>query len=260
MRTYPKSLYYTPEELDANFKRFCYEMLNVMLVGMFATTLLSFIVAVRRFGIVPGGSPLVMILGAIAIIVLLSLWATKGLGKESMLVLLVLSIMFAGEANYVQMWNNFQSRPTITHKQAERLYTKAGNLNIFARISDTNLINKYPTTILENKAQYDKIMKADEPKAFVFFKVGCPYCERAHDTIMKEAREAGVENKIHFVNYESDLGIELEYKYHINRSTTIIVQSAGHSWGAVSQSVYKNGERQLTPDTASIKYAMQLLK
>lgn len=260
MRTYPKSLYYTPEELNENFKRFCYEALNVMLVGLFATSLLSFITSVRRFGIIPGGSPLVMILGAIAIIVLLSIWATKGFAKESMFMLLIMSVMFAGEANYVQMWNNFQARPTITHKQAQRLYTKAGNLNLFARLSDAKMIDKYPTTILANKAQYDKLMKSDQSKAFVFFKVGCPYCEHAHDTIVNEARKAGVADKIHFVNYESDLGIDLEYKYNINRVTSIVVQSPGRTWESVSQSVYKNGERQLTPDTDSIKYAMQLLK
>lgn len=260
MRTYPSSLYNTPEELEYKFKTFCYMFFNVLFTGIFASVMLHFTIAIRKFGIVPGGAPLVMILGAFVIIVLLSVWYTKGLSKQSFLLLILLNIMFITEVNHVNMWNNFASRPTITHAQAKRLYTKAGNLNLFARISDEQMIAKYPTKILTTEKDVDKLLNLKEPAVIAFFKVGCPYCERAHNVIINEAKRAGVEDKLVFVNYESDAGHTLEHKFNVDKVTTLITIDSNGKWHSTSQSIYKDGVRQLTPDTNGIKSAFNLLK
>lgn len=259
MRSYPLSLYRTPEEVSKRFKEFWLEMFNVVFVGIFSTTMLGFVMAYRKFGISPGGTPLVVILGAIAIIVLIAFWAVDGLGKKSLIMLIILNAMFIAETNYINMWNEFQSRPTITHNQAKRLYTKAGNLNLLARTKEPELLNKYPTRILETEGQLKQILDSKEPVMFVFFKVGCPYCENAHNVIMDKARSFGLEDKVVFVNYESEVGIQLEYMFHVDKVTTIITKSSGRTWYKNTQSKYKDGVRQLEPDEKSIQDAFTKL-
>lgn len=260
MRTYPKSLYYTNDEQNVQLKDYFYRVTNLTLVLIFVGVLGNFVAAIRLHSIVPGGTPLVMVLATILIGVLLAFWYSQGMRLGGIVALTLLNVMFMSEVSHVNMWNNFQERPTITHDQAKRLYTKAGNLNIFAKVSDVTLINKYPTKILNSTSEMNSLLNSNEPVMFVFFKVGCPYCERAHQPIVNQAKATNNSDKVIFVNYESEIGHTLEAKFNVDKVTTLITKDSNKNWYTTSQSVYKDGVRQLTPDTKGIKSAFATLK
>lgn len=156
-----------------------------------------------------------------------------------------------------QAVNSLLERPTITQKQVERLVhpPKPARGGLMQRL------NNYPDTILPTIKAADKILESDDNQMFIFFKVGCPYCEKAHSTIDDQIYGNRIK-QAHYVNVESEVGQYLVKKFNVTKSTTIVVNQP-KTKTFVSKQMFKilpTGLRENEPDTKGINEMFQLLK
>lgn len=65
----------------------------------------------------------------------------------------------------------------------------------------------------------------DKIQMYIFYKVGCPYCDTAHPIIKKkiESLPKALQKEVHYVNVESPAGQYLSYKYGLKKAATIVI-------------------------------------
>ena len=62
-----------------------------------------------------------------------------------------------------------------------------------------------------------------DPKVFIFFKKGCPYCRSAKNDVLKESKKAMM--PVYFVDTDSEVGKKLVSDFKIKYASTISVVS-----------------------------------
>jgi len=62
----------------------------------------------------------------------------------------------------------------------------------------------------------------NKKQLIVFYKIGCPYCNAAHETIQKEIKYLP-KNEVHFVEVNSKAGRFLTKEFHVEEAHTILV-------------------------------------
>lgn len=143
------------------------------------------------------------------------------------------------------------------------LHSKWISTNLIPNIYKRNdQIKSYPkpNEMLASKSEYTKFINSNKnTKAIVFYKIGCQFCQAAHQSISQIANDKGVSNQVKYVNYESDLGHELEKAYNITRSTTILIIPNNSPATKIQQNIFINGERTLTPNKQLITRTFETL-
>lgn len=101
----------------------------------------------------------------------------------------------------------------------------------------------------------------DKIQMYVFYKVGCPYCNAAHPVIKKkiEFLPRELQNEVHYVNTESPAGQYLIYKYGVKKAATIVIDDkTGNKVQKFSEASKIKGK--FSPNQTSIQSAFEQLQ
>ena len=101
----------------------------------------------------------------------------------------------------------------------------------------------------------------EKTQMYVFYKVGCPYCDAAHPVIKKkiESLPKALQNEVHYVNTESPAGQYLIHKYGIKKAATIVIDDKAEN-KVQNFSESSKIKEQITPNEASIQSAFEQLQ
>lgn len=127
-------------------------------------------------------------------------------------------------------------------------------------LSLSERLDKYPTKVLSKPSELATTLSAKTPQLFVFYKVGCPYCEAAHATIESEINKTNEKN-VHYVNVESTVGKLLVKQMGVTKPTTLAVYDP-RSNQVTQRQMFKlksDGVRENTPDKTAIQELFDLL-
>lgn len=127
-------------------------------------------------------------------------------------------------------------------------------------LSLSERLDKYPTKVLSKPSELATTLSAKTPQLFVFYKVGCPYCEAAHATIESEINKTNEKN-VHYVNVESTVGKLLTRQMGVTKPTTLVVYDP-RSKRVTQRQMFKlksDGVRENTPDKTGIQELFNLL-
>lgn len=129
-----------------------------------------------------------------------------------------------------------------------------------ATLSLSERLDNYPTKVLSKPSELATTLSAKTPQLFVFYKVGCPYCEAAHATIDSEINKTNEKN-VHYVNVESTVGKLLTQQMGVTKPTTLVVYDP-RSKRVTQRQMFKlksDGVRENTPDKTGIQELFNLL-
>lgn len=101
----------------------------------------------------------------------------------------------------------------------------------------------------------------DKIQMYVFYKVGCPYCDAAHPVIKKkiESLPRVLQKEVHYVNTESPAGRYLIYKYGVKKAATIVIDDrTGNKVQKFAETSKIKGK--FSPNQASIQSAFEQLQ
>lgn len=165
--------------------------------------------------------------------------------KKSMLVMLVGIIALILPLRLIFVWGLYtQSEPiesTIPYILKRNVQKE---LPIFSQSKTSS------KTIDNNKRQF-----------FVLYKVGCPYCNAAHDEINQNILRAKDKNQIFYVETSTPLGKTLVKKYQIKKAHTMIVTRPETKESQVFEEgladTLSSGKTIYQPDKDSIHQAFQ---
>lgn len=127
-------------------------------------------------------------------------------------------------------------------------------------LSLSERLDNYPTKVLAKPSEMAAALSAKTPQLFVFYKIGCPYCEAAHATIDVEINKSNEKN-VHYVNVESTVGKLLTQRFAVTKPTTLAVYDP-RSNRVTQQQMFKlkaDGIRENTPDKTGIQELFNLL-
>lgn len=127
-------------------------------------------------------------------------------------------------------------------------------------LSATRKLPPLPDT-LQNQAQWEKKEEElpSEKVMFVFYKIGCPFCEVAHQAIEQQSKG---KSNVFFVEVTTPLGRQLVAKFGIKHSSTTVVTEVKKSKNPLfvlypQAKVNQEGER--IPDQLGIDRAFRFL-
>lgn len=101
----------------------------------------------------------------------------------------------------------------------------------------------------------------DKIQMYVFYKVGCPYCDAAHPVIKKkiESLPRELQKEVHYVNTESPAGQYLIYKYGVKKAATIVIDDkTGNKVQKFAEASKIKGK--FSPNQSSIQSAFEQLQ
>ncbi|WP_162930803.1 hypothetical protein [Lactococcus allomyrinae] len=114
-----------------------------------------------------------------------------------------------------------------------------------------------------NNTHHESQIDFSKPQFIILYKVGCPYCNAAHQTIEQEIKDLP-RAQVHFVEVRSHLGKQLVQRYQVQKAHTIIVTRPKTDESTLFEEAQAvlNSEHQLvfSADKSSIQEAIQYFK
>jgi hypothetical protein len=96
---------------------------------------------------------------------------------------------------------------------------------------------------------------------FVLYKVGCPYCNVAHEEIQKMRWNSKEKKSVHYVETSTPLGKKLVKKYNIKKAATMIVTTPDKKEAQLYKEAFAqtlpSGKTIYQPDKISIQQAFE---
>lgn len=99
------------------------------------------------------------------------------------------------------------------------------------------------------------------PSLYIFYRIGCPYCNGAHEAIQEQYSALTSKQKEHvaFVNVETEMGHELVIKYNVSIAHTIVYVDKNNNHFSYDENESKHGKDLVKPNNSQIVKLFKLI-